>query len=166
MKTAAGAGPRGYDGGKKINGRKRHIAVDVESSPIVLDVHEADVRDRDGAPPVILEMLEKAPRVEKLFADGGYAGAKLEGVLADPGVSGLMGIVEKPEETKGFTVLRRRRVVERSFAWMGRCRRLAKDVERTLARSVAWAKLAACRFMMQRVARCWNAGNSAKIATI
>ena len=66
----------------------------------------------------------------------------------------------------GFTVLRRRRVVERSFAWMGRCRRLAKDVERTLARSVAWAKLAACRFMMRRVARCRNAGNSAKIATI
>ena len=127
----------------------------------MLDVHEADVRDRDGAPPVILEMLEKAPRVEKLFADGGYAGAKLEGVLADPGVSGLMEIVEKPEETKGFTVLRRRRVVERSFAWMGRCRRLAKDVERTLARSVAWAKLAACRFMMQWVARCRNAGNSA-----
>ena len=146
MKTAEGGGPRGYDGGNKINGRKRPVAVDVEGSPIVLDVHGADVQDRDGAPPVILEMLEKAPRVEKLFADGGYSGAKLEGVLADPEVSELMEIVEKPNRDMG--------------------RRLAKDVERTLARSMAWAKLAACRFMMRRVARCRNAGNSAKIATV
>ena len=101
VKTAEDGDPRGHDGGKKINGRKRHIAVDVEGSPIALDVHGADVQDRDVAPLVILEMLEKAPRVEKPFADGGYAGPKLEGVLADPGVSELMEIVEKPKETWG-----------------------------------------------------------------
>ena len=101
MKTAEGGDPRGHDGGKKINDRKRHIAVDVEGSPIALDVHGADVQNRDGAPLVILEMLEKAPRVEKPFADGGYAGPKLEGVLADPEVSELMEIVEKPKETWG-----------------------------------------------------------------
>ena len=75
------------------------------------------------------------------------------------GVSELIEIVPKPKGARGFTVLSRRWVVERTFAWMGRCRRLAKDVERTLAR--AWVKLAGCRFMMRRVARHQNLRHSA-----
>ena len=69
------------------------------------------------------------------------------------GVPDALEIVERPKGTKGFTVLYRRWVVERTFAWMSRCRRLAKDFERTLASSVAWAQLAACRFLMRRLAR-------------
>ena len=150
VKTTESGGPRGYDGGKKVVGRKRHIAVDVEGSPIVVDVHAASVQDRDGAPAVITALLEVAVCVERLFADSGYAGPKLQDALKELGVSELIEIVPKPKGAKGFTVLSRRWVVERTFAWMGRCRRLAKDVERTLASSLAWVKLAGCRFMMRR----------------
>ena len=153
VKTTESGGPRGYDGGKKVVGRKRHIAVDVEGSPIVIEVHAASVQDRDGAPAVTAALLEVAASVKKLFADSGYAGAKLQDALKDLGVSELIEIVPKPKGVKGFTVLSRRWVVERTFAWMGRCRRLAKDVERTVASSLAWVKLAGCRFMMRRVAR-------------
>lgn len=153
VKTTEMGGPSGYDAGKRIKGRKRHATVDVEGFPIVIAVHEASVQDRDGAPEVILGMLEKAPQVTKLWADGGYAGPKLEEALKDRGLGSIIEIVQKPKETRGFTVLYRRWVVERTFAWMSRCRRLAKDFERTLASSLAWAQLAACRFLMRRVAR-------------
>ena len=153
VKTTEMGGPSGYDAGKRIKGRKRHATVDVEGFPIVIAVHEASVQDRDGAPDVILGMLEKAPLVTKLWADGGYAGPKLEEALKDRGLGSIVEIVQKPKETRGFTVLYRRWVVERTFAWMSRCRRLAKDFERTLASSLAWAQLAACRFLMRRVAR-------------
>lgn len=153
VKTAEMGGPSGCDAGKRIKGGKRHVAVDVEGFPIAIAVHEASVQDRDGAPEVILGMLEKAPHVTKLWADGGYAGPKLEGALRDRGLGSIIEIVHKPKEIKGFTVLYRRWVVERTFAWMSRCRRLAKDFERTLESSLAWAQLAACRFLMRRVAR-------------
>ena len=153
VKTTESGGPAGYDAGKRIKGRKRHIAVDVEGSPIKIAVHTADVQDRDGAPAVIFGMLEKAPEVAKLWADGGYSGPKLSSKLEELGLGGLLEIVEKPKHIKGFTLLRRRWVVERTFGWMSRCRRLAKDFERSLASSLAWCQLAACRFMMRRVAR-------------
>ena len=88
-----------------------------------------------------------------LYADGGYAGPKLRAAFEGLEASSLIRIVEKPKEIKGFAVLFRRWVVERTFAWMGRCRRLAKDFERTVASSLAWARLAACRFLMRRVVR-------------
>ena len=153
VKTTEMGGPSGYDAGKRIKGRKRHVTVDVEGFPIVIAVHEASVQDRDGAPEVILGMLEKAPQVTKLWADGGYAGPKLQDALKDRGLGSIIEIVQKPKGTRGFTVLYRRWVVERTFAWMSRCRRLAKDFERTLASSLAWAQLAACRFLMRRLAR-------------
>ncbi len=153
VKTTESGGPSGYDAGKKIKGRKRHITVDTEGTPITIAVHEASVQDRDGAVELILAMLEKAPQVAKLWADGGYAGPKLEQELARHGLGPVLKIVQKPKEIKGFTVLCRRWVEERTFAWMSRCRRLAKDHERSLESSAAWAQLAACRFLMRRVAR-------------
>ena len=153
VKTTESGGPAGYDAGKTIKGRKRHIAVDVEGTPLAIRIQTADVQDRDGAPAVILAVLEKAPTVTKLWADGGYQGPKLAGKLSEQGLDGLLKIVEKPKDVRGFTVLYRRWVVERTFAWMSRCRRLAKDFERTLSSSLAWAVLAACRFLMRRVAR-------------
>ena len=121
---------------------------------------------------MIAALLEVAASVKRLFADSGYAGAKLQDALKDLGVSELIEIVPKPKGVKGFTVLSRRWVVERTpdqvrgrlFAWMGRCRRLAKDVERTVASSLAWVKLAGCRFMMRRVARCQRPRNAAETA--
>ncbi len=152
-------GPRGYDAGKKVKGRKRQLAVDVEGSPLAIQIHEASVQDRDSAPPLILELLAKSPTVKKLFADGGYAGPKLAGRLKKLGLSDLLEIVVKPKGKQGFTVLSRRWVVERTFAWLGRCRRLAKDFERTVASSVAWVKLAICRFLMRRVAKSLSSGS-------
>ena len=157
VKTTESGGPSGYDAGKRIKGRKRHIAVDVEGTPIVIQVHEASVQDRDGAPAVIEELLRLAPQVSKLWADGGYQGPKLAGRLAEMGLAQVLEIIDKPKDCKGFTVLYRRWVVERTFAWMGRCRRLAKDYERTVESSMAWAQLAACRFLMRRIARAANA---------
>ncbi len=123
VKTTEAGGPAGCDAGKKVKGRKRHLTVDVEGFPIALRVHEADVQDRDGAPAVILAMLEKAPQVTKLWADGGYAGPKLEAALAEHGLGPVIEIVQRPRETRGFTVPCRRWVVERTFARMSRCRR-------------------------------------------
>ena len=153
VKTTECGGPSGYDAGKKIKGRKRHLTVDTEGSPIVLSVHPADIQDRDAAADVLVDLLRKAPEVSKVFADGGYGGPKLRDVLARRGLPELIEIVEKPKGVREFTILPRRWVVERTFAWMGRCRRLAKDYERTEASSLAWARLAACRFLMRRVAR-------------
>ena len=101
----------------------------------------------------MVTLIEVAVRVKKLFADSGYAGPKLQDALTDLGVSGLIEMVPKAKGTKGLTVLSRRWVVEQTFAWMGCCRRLAKDVERTVASSLAWVKRAACRFMVGRSAR-------------
>ena len=151
--TTESGGPSGYDAGKKVKGRKRHLVVDVVGFPIEIAVHEASVQDRDGAPAVILAMLAAAPHVTKLWADGGYQGPKLASALKKLGIGPVLGIVNKPKEIKGFTVLYRCWVVERTFAWMSRCRRLAKDYERSLESSLAWAQLAACRFMMRRIAR-------------
>ena len=153
VKTTDMGGPAGYDAGKKIKGRKRHLTVDTEGFPIAITVHPADVQDRDGAPGVILRTLEKAPSVLKLWADGGYAGDKLRSRLQKMGASDLLEIIQKPNNIKSFTVLYRRWVVERTFAWLSWCRRLAKDVERTLESSLAWVQLAACRFLLRRVAR-------------
>ena len=153
VKTTESGGPSGCDAGKRAKGWKRHVTVDVEEFPIVIEVHEASVPDRDGAPDVILGMLENAPLETKLWADGGYAGPKLTAGLTERGLGAILDIVHKPKETRGFTVLYRRWVVERRFVWMSRCRRRAKYHERSLESSVAWVQLAACRFLMRQMAR-------------
>ncbi len=153
VKTTESGGPRGHHAGKKVKGRKRHLIVDADGTPIVMTVHTADIQDRDGAPDLIAKLLETVPTVCRLFADGGYAGQKLRDRLEGMGLSNVIRIVEKPKNVKGFTVLYRRWVVERTFAWMGRCRRLSKDYERLSENSLAWAQLAACRFLLRRVAR-------------
>ncbi len=136
-----------------MKGRKRHLIVDADGTPIVMTVHTADIQDRDGAPDLIAKLLETVPTVCRLFADGGHPGQKLRERLEGMGLSNVIRIVEKPKDVKGFTVLYRRWVVERTFAWMGRCRRLSKDYERLCENSLAWAQLAACRFPPRRVAR-------------
>ena len=85
VKTSESGGPAGYDSGKRLKGRKRHLAVDVEGTPIVIRVHEASVQDRDGASAVILGLREKAPAVARLWADGGYQGPKLAATLQELG---------------------------------------------------------------------------------
>ena len=120
---------------------------------MVSQVHEASIPDRDGAVLVIEELNLNHPDIAKLFADGGYAGEKLRKALEERGIDDLLEIVRKPKDQMGFSVLPRRWVVERTFAWISRCRRLTKDFERTIESSQAWVILSACRFMVRRVAR-------------
>ncbi len=137
VKTTGSGGPRGHHAGGKVRGRKRHVAVGVGGTPVTIIVHAAGIQDRDRAPDVIAKLLETAPTVCELWADGGYAGPKLREHLEKMGLADIIGTVEKPKDVKGFTVSCRRRVVERTFAWMGRCRRLSKDCERLSGNSLA-----------------------------
>jgi len=152
VKTNESGGIRGFDAGKKVNGRKRHIVVDTTGLIVGLVVHAADIQDRDGAPAVLKSILKRWPWLRHVFADGGYAGPKLRGALQKVGKFTLE-IVKRSDAAKGFEVLPRRWVVERTFAWLGRCRRLAKDFERTIASAEAWVFIAHIRMLTRRLAR-------------
>jgi len=149
-KTVDVGGVRGYDAGKKVKGRKRHIITDTEGHLLGLTVHTADIQDRDGAIGVISSIRRLYPWLRHLFADGGYAGEKLTDALANLG-TWTVEIIKRSDTAKGFEVLPRRWVVERTLAWLGRCRRLAKDFEATIASAEAWAFIASIRFMLRRM---------------
>lgn len=151
-KTTESGGPRGFDAGKKIKGRKRHIVTDTEGHLVGLHVHPADIQDRDGAVDLLASIRSLYPWLRHLFADGAYAGDKLREALAELG-RWTIEIVKRPDTAKGFQVLPRRWVVERTFAWLGRCRRLAKDFEATIASAVAWVLIAHIRILVRRLAR-------------
>lgn len=153
VKTTESGGIRGFDAGKKINGRKRHIVVDTLGLMVGLVVHSAGIQDRDGAPLVLKSILKRWPWLRHIFADGGYAGPKLKGKLEKISKFTLE-IVKRSDAVKGFEILPRRWVVERTFAWLGRCRRLAKDFERTIASAEAWIYIANIRMLTRRIARC------------
>jgi putative transposase len=152
VKTTESGGTRGFDAGKKVKGRKRHIIVDTTGLIVGLVVHAADIQDRDGAPAVLKSILKRWPWLRHVFADGGYAGPKLRGALQKVGEFTLE-IVKRSDAAKGFEVLPRRWVVERTFAWLGRCRRLAKDFERTIASAEAWVFIAHIRMLTRRLAK-------------
>src|SRR5437870_865448 len=152
VKTTESAGPCGYDAAKKINGRKRHIITDTSGHLVGAKVHAADIQDRDGAPELLASVRYLFPWLRHVFADGAYAGEKLETALAGHG-QWTLAIVKRSDQTKGFQVLPRRWVVERTFAWFGRNRRLAKDFERTIASSEAWLYLASVQLLARRLAR-------------
>lgn len=152
VKTTESGGPRGFDAGKKIKGRKRHIVTDTDGNLLGLVTHTADVQDRDGAPDAITMALETHPTIKHIFADGGYAGDKLRDAMTK--IDGpTIEIVKRPPGVSGFVVIARRWVVERTFAWLGRCRRLAKNWERSIASADAWTLIAAIRIASRRVAR-------------
>ena len=152
VKTTEAGGPRGFDAGKKIKGRKRHIVTDTEGHMLTGIVHEASIQDRDGAPGVIGFACASFPTVTHIFADSGYAGEKLETALAK--INGpAIEIVKRPDDAKGFVLVARRWVVERTLAWINRCRRLAKDWEASIASSEAWLLIASVRQLSRRLAR-------------
>lgn len=153
VKTTESGGPQGYDAGKKVKGRKRHIVVDTQGHMLFGVVHTADIQDRDGATDVIAAACERFPSLTCFFADAGYSGDKLEAALLHLEPSPKMEIVRRPNAANGFVVLKKRWVVERTLAWLGRCRRLAKDWETTIASSEAWMMIAAIRRAARYVAR-------------
>lgn len=152
VKTTEAGGPSGYDAGKKIKGRKRHILTDTLGNLVHAVIHAADVQDRDGAPLVLREILSRFPWLRHVFADGGYAGNKLKQALRGIGCWTIQ-IVKRSDAAKGFEVLPRRWVVERTIAWINRNRRLAKDFEKTIASASAWLFIASVQLFTRRLAR-------------
>jgi transposase len=153
VKTTESAGPRGFDAGKKIKGRKRHIVTDTQGNLVGVHVHPADIQDRDGAPGTLASIRALCPWLRHVFADGGYAGDKLRDAMAALG-DWTFEIIKRSDLAKHtFELLPRRWVVERTFAWLGRCRRLAKDFEATIESAVAWIFIAHIRRLTRRLVR-------------
>ncbi len=152
VKTTEAAGPRGYDAGKKIKGRKRHVLTDTNGLLVAAVVHQADIQDRDGAPLVLASARYLYPWLRHIFADGAYSGAKLDTALENIG-RWTIEVIKRSDAASGFVVLPRRWVVERTFAWLNRNRRLAKDFEATLESALAWLFLASVKLLMRRLGR-------------
>lgn len=130
VKTTEKGGVRGYDAGKKVNGRKRHLLVDVLGLVLLVVVHPANIQDRDGAKLLLGSIATSFRRLRLICADGGYAG-KLCAWVQELRRRGrvCLEIVKRSDDVKGFRVLPHRWVVERTFGWLGRHRRLSKDYE-------------------------------------
>ena len=141
----------GFDAGKKVTGRKRHILVDTLGLLLSVVVHPADVQDRDGAGELLRTARRSFPFVERIFADAGYQGPRMAGAVADTGCWTLQ--IVKRNELHRYVVLPKRWIVERTFAWISRNRRLARDFERYARTVVAWFRLAMIRIMLRRLTR-------------
>ena len=151
VKTTEVAGERGYDAGKKVKGRKRHILVDTMGLLLMVVVHPANIQDRDGAKLLLAKAKGLFPRLQRIWADGGYAGKLIGWVQAMCGW--VLEIIKRSDKVKGFKLLPRRWVVERTFGWLGRYRRLSKDYERLTESSEAMVYWAMTRLMVRRLAR-------------
>jgi len=146
VKTTESGGPRGYDAGKKIKGRKRHALVDTDGRGLVLEPHPAGIQDRDGAGPLLRASRRSFPFIKRVFADGGYAGDRVASAT-----SIAVEIVRREPDQIGFAVQPRRWVVERFFAWINRNRRLAKDFEASIASAKAFLYAASVMLLVRRI---------------
>jgi putative transposase len=150
VKTTEQGGVRGYDGGKRTRGRKRHVVVDVLGLLLVVSVHSAGIQDRDGAKPVLEALLSQFPELELIWADGGYAGKLVEWVTTK--LKRILSIVKRPHKS-GFKVLQWRWIVERTFGWLNRSRRLSKDYEALCETTETWVRIAMIQLMVRRLAK-------------
>jgi putative transposase len=150
--TEQGGEARGYDGGKKISGRKRHLVVDSLGLILAVVVTSAAVDDAAGAQQVLAHVESDAfPRLEKLYADNKYHNYELYAWVENH-ANYRLHIVRRPEGAVGFVRLPQRWVVERTFAWLGRSRRLSKDYEKLTATSEAMIKISMIHMMVRRLA--------------
>jgi putative transposase len=172
VKTTGVGGERGYDGDKKIKGRKRHLLVDTEGLVLRAKVHSADVMDRDGIKPLLEGASARFPRLEHLWLDSGYNGVGKGRDWVEKALGWTAEVVAHPRKIAhvwapegatidwekilpppGFRVLPRRWVVERTFSWLGQNRRLSKEYERLPETSEAMIYVAMSRLMLRRLAR-------------
>ena len=152
VKTTEAGGEHGFDGGKKINGRKRHILVDTMGNLLKVLSHAANIGERAGAETLLLKVPQPLwSRLEKILADGGYEGADFQTWVKQT-FHVELEISLRPRDTKGFVLVPIRWVVERSFAWLGRYRRLSKDYERLTENSEGMVYLASINRLLNRLA--------------
>ena len=151
-KTTESGGPRGFDAAKKVKGRKRHIVTDTGGRLLALQVQRADMQDNHGAVPLLRSLGETFPKLRHIFADRVYRGPKLLNALADMG-QWTIEIITRSQSAGHFVAEPKRWVVERSFAWFNRNRRLAKDVEASIESAEAWFILASVKTLSRRLAR-------------
>ena len=148
VKSTGAGGPRGYDAGKKIKGRKRHALVDTDGRGLLLQPHPASIQDRDSGGPLLQASRRLFPSIDRVFADGGYADER-----AVTATRIIVEIVAKNSDQVGCAVLLRRWVVERFFAWIGRNRRLAKDFDATTDSARAFLYAASVMLLSRRIAQ-------------
>jgi putative transposase len=152
VKTTESGGPRGFDMAKKVKGRKRHIVTDTNGSLLALLVHAANIQDNHGAVPLLKALGRAFPKLRHIFADRVYRGDKLLNAISELGKWSIE-IVTRSESVGTFKAEPKRWVIERTFAWFGRNRRLAKDFEATIASAEAWITIASIRVLFRRLAR-------------
>ena len=144
----------GYDAGKKIGGRKRHLLVDTLGMILGLRVTSASVQDRDGAVTLLSSLYLLFGRLQIIWADSGYAGALVEWVKGLRPFGKLhLDIVRRSDDAKGFQLVRKRWIVERTFSWLYKSRRLSRDDERRVDHSESQIYVCMCRLMLKRLAR-------------
>lgn len=150
-KTTEMGGPRGYDAGKKVKGRKRHIVVDVLGMVLVVLVLAADIQDRDGGGMILASMHSAYPSITKVWADGAYSGELVRRARDQLNID--LEIVKPPRDAHTFKVLPLRWIVERTFGWWNRERRLSKDYERLPTTTEALVEVSMIRLMTRRLSR-------------
>ena len=143
--------PPGYDAGKKIKGKKRHVLVDTQGLLMHAIVHAADVQDRDGGALLMASLFGAFPFLVKLYADAGYQGPQFQSAMKCILARVNVEIVKRSDQAKGFVTLPKRWIVERTLAWLGRCRRLAKDWECLNRKALAFLRLASIRLMLRKL---------------
>jgi putative transposase len=141
----------GYDAGKRTKGRKRHLLTDTLGLPLRVVVHSAGIQDRDGAALVLDGLRSRCPQLELVWADAGYLARQLNDAVA--AVAGLRIAIVKRSQPTGWELLPRRWVIERTFAWFGRNRRLARDYEGLVDAALACIHLATIQLPVRRLAR-------------
>lgn len=152
VKTASPTSERGFDAGKKITGRKRHVLVDTLGLMWLLVIHPANIQDRDGTRLLLVALTTFCKRLRLIWADGGYAGALVDWVAQlRPRRPLRLEIVKRSDDAKGFEVLPKRWIVERTFGWLGRSRRLSKDYETNIAHSQTMVLIAMSHLMLRRL---------------
>jgi len=140
----------GYDAGKQIKGKKRHVLVDTQGLLMLAAVHAADIQDRDGGVLLMARLFGLFPFLLKLYADSGYQGPKFQLGLRE--VCGEMSVaIVKRSDADKFVVLPKRWIVERTIAWLNRCRRLAKDWECLNRNALAFLRWSSVRLMVRKL---------------
>jgi transposase len=150
-KRGASIDPPGYDAGKKIKGKKRHIVVDTQGLLMQAIVHAADIQDREGGVVLMASLFGLFPFLLKLYGVGGYQGDQFQAGMRKARAKVKIESVKRSDQATGFTVLPKRWIIERTIAWLNRCRRLAKDWENLNQQALTFLRLASLRLMLRKL---------------